>query len=60
MIKIGTDFAVTGNCTEDWMIFPHRDGPGDWKPAVVDCTNISAKLLLSMPLPEDLIYDSES
>jgi len=60
MIKVGTDFAVIGNCTDDWMIFPYWDGGGDWKPTVVDCINIMAKSLLSMPLPEDLISESTS
>jgi len=23
MIKVGTGFAVIGNCTDDWMIFPY-------------------------------------
>lgn len=60
MIKVGTDFAVIGNCTDDWMIFPYWDGGGGWKPTVVDCINIMAKSLLPMPLPEDLISESTS
>ena len=60
MIKVGTDFAVIGNCTDDWMIFPYWDGGGGWKPTVVDCINIMAKSPLSMPLPEDLISESTS